>query len=220
MDFGMKLQKTVLKFGIKGWLQQHGILKQKKIRFLSFLFFSLFFLISEEREILLPQTPVSAYEDTESSVTAQLPALDENDREFSLSLSLMATASNHLEVAFGLDKNRDGELSLDESELSIGWSCGKWFFSDRRSDATDVTDADGGEKSLVWRIRLNGERKAKRAIAFADSQEVLADAMEKCRSSYFNPQWNMVRVTSCGIDCLSENVKIVSTADGLSIRVR
>ena len=36
----------------------------------------------------------------------------------------------------------------------------------------------------------------------------------------FNPQWNMVRVTSCGVDCLSENVKIVSTADGLLIRVR
>ena len=189
-------------------------------RFLSFLFFSLFFLISEGREVVLPQTPFPTYEDTESSVSAQLPALDENDREFSLSLSLMATASNHLEVAFGLDKNRDGELSLDESELSIGWSCEKWFFSDRRSDVRDVTDADGGEKSLVWRIRLNGERKAKRAIAFSDSQEVLADAMEKCCSSYFNPQWNMVRVTSCGIDCLAEKVKIVSTADGLSIRVR
>ena len=189
-------------------------------RFLSFLFFSLFFLISEGREILLPQTPVSTYEDTESSVSVQLPALKENDREFSLSLSLMATASNHLEGAFGLDKNRDGELSLDESELLIGWSCGKWFFSDRRSDVADFTDADGGEKSFVWRLRLDGEHKAKRAIAFADSQEVLAIAIEKCCSSYFNPQWNMVRVTSCGVDCLSENVKIVSTADGLLIRVR
>ncbi len=190
------------------------------IRFFLFFALSLIFFMIEAREILLPQTPVSAYEDTESSVSVQLPALDENDREFSLSLSLIATASNHLEVAFGLDKNRDGELSLDESELSIGWSCGKCFFSDRRSDVTDVTDADGGEKSLVWRIRLNGERKAQRAIALADSQEVLADAMEKCCSSYFNQQWNMVRVTSCGIDCLAENVKIVSTANGLSIRLK
>ena len=189
-------------------------------KILMFLFICSIFFMIEAREILLPQTPVSTYEDTESSISAQLPALDENDREFSLSLSLIATASNHLEVAFGLDKNRDGELSLDESVLLIGWSCGKWFFSDRRSDVTDVTDADGGEKSFVWRLRLNGERKAKRAIALADSQEVLADAMEKCCLSYFNPQWNMVRVTSCGIDCLSENVKIVSTADGLSIRVR
>ena len=189
-------------------------------KILMFLYICSIFFMIEAREILLPQTPVSTYEDTESSISAQLPALEENDREFSLSLSLMATASNHLEVAFGLDKNRDGELSLDESELSIGWSCGKWFFSDRCSDVTDVTDADGGEKSLVWRIRLNGECKAKRAIALADSQEVLADAMEKCCSSYFNPQWNMVRVTSCGIDRPAENVKIVSTADGLSIRVR
>ena len=189
-------------------------------KILMFLFICSIFFMIEAREILLPQTPVSTYEDTESSISAQLPALDENDREFSLSLSLIATASNHLEVAFGLDKNRDGELSLDESELLIGWSCGKWFFSDRRSDVTDVTDADGGEKSFVWRLRLDGEHKAKRAIAFADSQEVLAIAMEKCCSSYFNPQWNMVRVTSCGIDSLSENVKIVSTADGLLIRVR
>ena len=189
-------------------------------RFLSFLFFSSFFFISEGREVLLPQTPLSTYEDTESSVSVQLPALKENDREFSLSLSLKATASNHLEVALGLDKNRDGELSLDESELLIGWSCGKWFFSDRRSDVTDVTDADGGEKSFVWSLRLDGEHNAKRAIALADSQEVLADAMEKCCSSYFNPQWNMVRVTSCGIDSLAEKVKIVSTADGLLIRMR
>ena len=189
-------------------------------KILMFLFICSIFFMIEAREILLPQTPVSTYEDTESSISAQLPALDENDREFSLSLSLIATASNHLEVAFGLDKNRDGELSLDESELLIGWSCGKWFFSDRRSDVTDVTDADGGEKSFVWRLRLDGEHKAKRAIAFADSQEVLAIAMEKCCSSYFNPQWNMVRVTSCGIDSLAEKVKIVSTADGLLIRVR
>ena len=31
MDFGMKLKKTVLKFSIKGWLQQHGILKTRCI---------------------------------------------------------------------------------------------------------------------------------------------------------------------------------------------
>ena len=29
-----------------------------------------------------------------------------------------------------------------------------------------------------------------------------------------------MRLTSCGIDCLAENVKIESTADGLLIRVR
>ena len=192
----------------------------KYTKILMFLFICSIFFKIEAGELILPQTPVSTYEDTESLISVQLPALKENDREFSLSLSLMATASNHLEVAFGLDKNRDGDLSLDESELLIGWSCGKWFFSDRRSDVTDVTDADGGEKSFVWRIRLDGEQKAKRAIAFADSQEVLAIAMEKCCSSYFNPQWNMVRVTSCGIDSLAEKVKIVSTADGLLIRVR
>ena len=42
----------------------------------------------------------------------------------------------------------------------------------------------------------------------------------KILTFFFNPQWNIVRVTSCGVDCLSENVKIVSKADGLLIRMR
>ena len=88
----------------------------KYTKILTFLFICSIFFMIEAREILLPQTPVSTYEDTESSVSVQLPFLKENDREFSLSLSLMATASNHLEVAFGLDKNRDGELSLDNEQ--------------------------------------------------------------------------------------------------------
>ena len=189
-------------------------------RFLSFLFFSLFFLISEGREVLLPQTPVSAYEDTESSVSVKLPVLKENDREFSLSLSLMATASNHLEVALGVDKNRDGDLSLDESELLIGWSCGKWFFSDRRSDVTDVTDADGGEKSFVWWLRLDGQHYAKKAKAFVNGKEVLISSMVDCRATYFSSRWDMVRVTSCGVDRPLEDIVIESTADGFSVRVR
>ena len=42
----------------------------------------------------------------------------------------------------------------------------------------------------------------------------------KILTFFFNLQWNIVRVTSCGIDCLVEKVKIVSTADGLLIRMR
>ena len=189
-------------------------------KILMFLFICSIFFMIEAREILLPQTPVSTYEDTESSVSVQLPVLKENDREFSLSLSLMATASNHLEVAFGLDKNRDGDLSLDESELLIGWSCGKWFFSDRRSDVTDVTDADGGEKSFVWRLRLDGQHYAKKAKAFVNGKEVLISSMVDCRSTYFSSRWDMVRVTSCGVDRPLEDIVIESTAGGFSVRVR
>ena len=189
-------------------------------KILMFLFICSIFFMIEAREILLPQTPVSTYEDTEPTISVQLPALKENDREFSLSLSLIATASNHLEVAFGLDKNRDGDLSLDESELLIAWSCGKWFFSDRRSDVTDVTDADGGEKSFVWRLRLDGEHYAKKAKAFVNGKEVLISSMVDCRSTYFSSRWDMVRVTSCGVDRPLEDIVIESTADGFSVRVR
>ena len=74
------------------------------LKFMMLFFFFLFFLASEGREIVLPQTPFFTYEDTEGTIS--LPALQENDREFFMSLSMVATTSNHLEVALGSDKNR------------------------------------------------------------------------------------------------------------------
>ena len=78
----------------------------RDIKFLLLLVPCLFFLASEGREIVLPQTPFSTYEDTEGTISLPLPALQENDREFFMSLSMVATTSNHLEVALGSDKNR------------------------------------------------------------------------------------------------------------------
>ena len=76
------------------------------LKFMMLFFFFLFFLASEGREIVLPQTPFSTYEDTEGTISLPLPVLQENDREFFMSLSMVATTSNHLEVALGSDKNR------------------------------------------------------------------------------------------------------------------
>ena len=53
------------------------------LKFMMLFFFFLFFLASEGREIVLPQTPFSTYEDTEGTISLPLPALQENDREFS-----------------------------------------------------------------------------------------------------------------------------------------
>ena len=36
----------------------------------------------------------------------------------------------------------------------------------------------------------------------------------------FNPRWDMVLVTSCGVDRPLEDIVIESTADGFSVRVR
>ena len=78
----------------------------RDIKFLLLLVPCLFFLASEGREIVLPQTPFSTYEDTEGTISLPFPVLQENDREFFMSLSMVATTSNHLEVALGSDKNR------------------------------------------------------------------------------------------------------------------
>lgn len=45
-----------------------------------------------------------------------------------LSASFTGTASNNLEIAFGQDADRDGELSPRETDLILGWSCGNVIF--------------------------------------------------------------------------------------------
>ena len=184
------------------------------------LFFFLAFYICKGHEILLPQTLECAYEDTESSVSVPFPLVGGNDREFSLTLSLHATVSNRLDVAFGIDRNGDGYLSLEESEIIIGWSCGKWFFVDRRSDVSDVTHDNPGAKDFVWRLRLDGAHNVKRVEILADGKDVLPTVVAKCCSSYFNSRWNILRVSTCGIVDPEESVKIKLLADGLLVRIR
>jgi hypothetical protein len=47
--------------------------------------------------------------------------------EFSFDLSFDATASNNVAVAIGEDKNGDGDLSFSETDVVVGWDCGRYF---------------------------------------------------------------------------------------------
>ena len=78
--------------------------------------------------------PLSAaeYADTEVStnvclvVTQELSAGD-NRRCFDVSLSLVATPTNNVEIAVGVDADGDGVLGCRERDFVLGWDCGAWF---------------------------------------------------------------------------------------------
>ena len=42
-------------------------------------------------------------------------------------LDFNGTPSNNVEVAFGTDADGDRSLSLDETDVVIGWECGRYF---------------------------------------------------------------------------------------------
>ena len=61
--------------------------------------------------VVVPQLPPSPYDDTEISTNVAFSAGRDDSRLFSLSLSVDATASNTVQIAFGSDGDSDGVLS-------------------------------------------------------------------------------------------------------------
>ena len=132
------------------------------------------------------------------------------DNLWKLSIDLDASTSNCVEVVMGTDADEDGALGIDEGEFSVGWSCGDWFWRDRRGGGTGrVADAEGARR-LDWTLRLTEEKTARSVVG-----NVFSGAVDP---TCFNPAWNMIRVVSRGAESLRVESKV--TVDALKLRVR
>ena len=127
--------------------------------------------------------PLSAPEfaDTEVStnvclvVTQELSAGD-NRRFFDVSLSLVATLTNNVEIAFGVDIDEDGVLGCRERDFVLGWDCGVWFLRDRRANGETrfgEGTAVGTERTLTWRVKVDGAHLP-RSFAATEGRATLA----------------------------------------------
>ena len=132
------------------------------------------------------------------------------DNLWRLSIELDASTSNCVEVVMGTDADEDGALGIDEGEFSVGWSCGDWFWRDRRGGGTGrVADGEGARR-LDWTLRLTEEKTARSVVG-----NVFSGAVDP---TCFNPAWNMIRVVSRGAESLCVESKV--TVDALKLRVR
>ncbi len=69
--------------------------------------------------------PLPVFADTETVAYVPLPPL-EGKPHFKLSIDFTASPSNCLTVAFGVDADGDGRLSLREQAVELGWD-GAWL---------------------------------------------------------------------------------------------
>ena len=134
----------------------------------------------------------------------------QGDNLWKLAIELDASLSNCVEVVMGTDADEDSALGIDEGEFSVGWSCGDWFWRDRRGGGTGrVADAEGARR-LDWTLRLTEEKTARSVVG-----NVFSGAVDP---TCFNPAWNMIRVVSRGAESLRVESKV--TVDALKLRVR
>ena len=136
--------------------------------------------------------PVPDYADTEVSTNFAFSVGEGQNRGIVFTVELQATPSNNVEVAIGVDADEDGHLSVDESELCVGYDCGAWFVRSAAQDAVTAEDvADSGVFRRTYRVR------ARRV----------------------NPLWNLVKVTRRGVGASAESVSVERVEHGFRVRL-
>ena len=109
--------------------------------------------------LLLARPPVPAalppvvHADTETVTNVPFTASLDAAGRFRLSLVCLATPTNNVEAAFGVDRNDDGVLALEETDCIVGWDCGAWFVrkgaDGARTEHAGTVPADGVSE-LSW----------------------------------------------------------------------
>lgn len=103
-----------------------------------------------------PAIPTVRHVDSESSVCVPITNSVPSQTEFSFDLSFDATASNNVAVAIGEDKNGDGDLSFSETDVVVGWDCGRYFLdrpkAGRRYESTRYDEPKARKLSYLCRM--------------------------------------------------------------------
>ena len=165
--------------------------------------------------------PPCEFADTETATNHPFSTLRPGSQILSFQISLLASPSNNVEVAIGRDSDEDGELSVDETALVVGWDCGEWIMRSGEFDGfLSAVPATGNvNKTLVWKLYETDGRiwcliatENGRAIDFGIAGSIPAWT--------FSDSWDLVRLVARGADEGGESFVAKFTANGTSIRLR
>jgi hypothetical protein len=144
---------------------------------------------------------------------------------FNVTLQFDATPSNNVQAAFGADASADGNLSDEETGLTLGWDCGEWFIAS--ADATNrFTAAPAGtetRKELRFQMTL-GADGLPRALELTDGTTPLAFAGLNLSPPppawMFSKDWNLLKVVARGTDVQNEQIVVELTNDAVMLLLR
>ena len=166
-----------------------------------------------------PVLPPVAHADTETVTNVPFMAWQEHAGKFTFSLTCRTTSTNNVQAAFGTDADGDGVLSLEESDLVVGWDCGTWFVQNGfDGDRIESTGVAGDEQTLVWTAKLSPRTATPMQVtATVGGFPVFGgvDAGLFCRKT-----WNMLRLTGRGLAASGETLTVRVLPDSLFMIMR
>lgn len=163
-----------------------------------------------------PALPPSAFADTEVSTNIVLEQAAVNVSGLNLQLLFCGTSSNNVEVALGMDADNDGELSFDETDVRLGWDCGRYFIervsTGERHEETNVGTNDL-DRVLDWQCVVR--RNSLKSLAIStEAGAAFANVTANPPAWLYCRNWNLIKLTARGTDVQNEQFTYESTQRG------
>ena len=170
----------------------------------------------------LSQLPAPEYADPEVTAYADLRIPARNARGLDIEMTFTGTASNDVEIALGRDVDGDGRLSFHETDVALGWDCGRYFVerfaTGERFEEPAAAD-DEHPRRLSWHCPV----KRGRILGLVVSNEtdaVFASLAADTPAWVYSADWNLMRLTARGVDAPGERFVVTPLLTGFIVDLR
>ncbi len=185
---------------------------------------SLFVFIGFAAALARPLPPLPAPEFADTEVTACHP-LDQAMPSvcgLTVALAFRGTVSNNVAIAFGRDDDGDGDLSFGESDVRIGWDCGRYFIErvptgERFEEPSAETN--GAKRTLRWDCALK-HRVMKGLSVSNEVGRVFATVTADPPNWLYDAAWDTLRLTARGPDATGERFDVEVSTTGIAVILR
>ena len=154
--------------------------------------------------------PAPVFIDMERSTNVQIQAETiQRCRVFECSLSLIATPSNAVEVAFGKSRNGDGVRHPGDEMFAIGWEGGAWFVVSATNRIYSVQQEGSAHRSLSFTLHIS-EDGAPHALSLSatGTENAFPSLINTPPTWMFSREWDAVRLTVRGVDEADEATSV------------
>lgn len=161
-------------------------------------------------EVRIPPAPTPFRFDTESVTNAPLPrSATAGARLLRADVSLRATPSNNVEIAFGASRGGGGVLLPGDEDFAFGWENGAWFLESPTNRIRSAAFAEAAPRSLSFALRVR-EDGSPASLDVSDSIAggLFAEVAEDPPAWLFSREWDAVRLTVRGTDERDEEISV------------
>ena len=172
--------------------------------------------------VTVESLPPSECADTEVTACADLRIPARNARGLDIEMTFTGTASNNVEIALGRDADGDGRLSFQETDVALGWDCGRYFVERFATGERfeEPAAADGGNpRRLSWHCPVRRGRLLGLAVSNGTSA-VFASLAANAPAWAYSADWDLMRLTVRGVDAPGGRFDVTPLATGFAVNVR